>query len=189
MGEIGKDQSGSGLEFDSAAQMRSSVRYYDIPGLLLFAMLALIVILQFLTRYVLNDSLAWTEEIARFLLLGVTFFGAVSLAARGEHIAVELIFRKAPIENTKLLALSVALFSGVYYAVLAVSAIVLALQTEQMLISVAIPKALVYAFLAIAIACCSGFCIARFFRLLTSRNALIAATYRDDGRQSEIAGD
>ena len=93
------------------ATTHSEIKYYDIPALVLFAALALIVILQFVTRYVLNDSLAWTEEIARFLLLGVTFFGAISLVARGEHIAVELIFRKAHRSNAKPLAVSVAIIS------------------------------------------------------------------------------
>ena len=41
------------------------VRVYDVPVLVVFAVLFLIVALQFFTRYVLNDSLGWTEEIAQ----------------------------------------------------------------------------------------------------------------------------
>ena len=57
----------------------------------LFWSLAFIVFLQFFTRYVLNDSLAWTEEIARYGLMWVVFIGGVMVTRRNTHIAVELL--------------------------------------------------------------------------------------------------
>ena len=43
---------------------------------LLFWALAGVIFLQFFTRYILNDSLAWTEEIARYMLMALTFTGS-----------------------------------------------------------------------------------------------------------------
>ena len=45
----------------------------DWLALAIFWIMALCVFLQFFTRYVLNDSYAWTEEIATYCLIGVVF--------------------------------------------------------------------------------------------------------------------
>jgi TRAP-type C4-dicarboxylate transport system permease small subunit len=63
----------------------------DWVVMVIFWALAFIVFLQFFTRYVLNDSLAWTEEIARYGLMWVTFIGGIMVTRRKTHIAVELM--------------------------------------------------------------------------------------------------
>jgi hypothetical protein len=63
---------------------------------LLFWGLAGVVFLQFFTRYVLNDSLTWTEEIAQYLLMVITFAGSAMAARRGTHITVEFLLNKLP---------------------------------------------------------------------------------------------
>jgi len=64
--------------------------FEDWLGFAIFWAMGFIVFLQFFTRYVLNDSLAWTEEIARYLLMWVTFVGAATAFRRGTHISVEM---------------------------------------------------------------------------------------------------
>ncbi|MEA2935167.1 MAG: hypothetical protein QOD74_1813 [Variibacter sp.] len=63
----------------------------DWIAFVIFWSLAFIVFLQFFTRYILNDSLAWTEEIARYGLMWVTFIGGAVVTRKRTHIAVELI--------------------------------------------------------------------------------------------------
>jgi TRAP-type transport system small permease protein len=67
--------------------------------------LAFIVFLQFFTRYVMNDSLAWTEEIARYGLMWVVFIGGAMVTRRNSHIAVELlsnVMKPGPLRATLL---------------------------------------------------------------------------------------
>lgn len=68
----------------------------DWIAFLIFWSLAFIVFLQFFTRYVLNDSLAWTEEIARYGLIWITFVGGAMVVRKNTHIAVEVLLNFLP---------------------------------------------------------------------------------------------
>ena len=61
-----------------------------------FWVLALTVFYQFITRYVLNDSASWTEEIARYLLIAVVFVGATIGVAKNSQIQVDFFYRHMP---------------------------------------------------------------------------------------------
>jgi TRAP-type C4-dicarboxylate transport system permease small subunit len=62
-------------------------------ALALFWILGATVFYQFFTRYALNDSASWTEEIARYLLIGTVFVGASIGVTKNNHIQVDLIYR------------------------------------------------------------------------------------------------
>jgi TRAP-type C4-dicarboxylate transport system permease small subunit len=91
-----------------AKDIEVTIEYHpeDWIAFILFWSLAFIVFLQFFTRYVLNDSLAWTEEIARYGLMWVVFIGGAMVTRRNTHIAVELLANvlKPGIVRTVLLA-------------------------------------------------------------------------------------
>lgn len=64
--------------------------------LIVFWLLALDVFYQFFTRYVLDNSASWTEEIARYLLIVTTFVGGSMGVRKNTHIQVEFIYRYLP---------------------------------------------------------------------------------------------
>lgn len=68
----------------------------DWLSVALFWVLGAVVFYQFFTRYVLNDSASWTEEIARYLLIGVVFIGAAVGVRRNNHIQVDFVYRFLP---------------------------------------------------------------------------------------------
>jgi len=84
----------------------------------LFWALAGVVFLQFFTRYILNDSLAWTEEIARYLLMALTFAGSATAARRGSHIAVDFALVALPAGARRHARLLVAALTVGFFVVL-----------------------------------------------------------------------
>ena len=61
-----------------------------------FWALSSVIFLQFFTRYAMNDSASWTEEIARYLLICITFIGAAIGVRRNNHIQVDFLYRILP---------------------------------------------------------------------------------------------
>jgi TRAP-type C4-dicarboxylate transport system permease small subunit len=68
----------------------------DWVTLAVFWGMALCVFLQFFTRYVLNDSFAWTEEIAINCLVVVVFLGSVWCVRQSRHIQVDMLYHYLP---------------------------------------------------------------------------------------------
>jgi TRAP-type C4-dicarboxylate transport system permease small subunit len=57
----------------------------------LMGLLVLDVLAGVLFRYVLELPLEWNEELARFLIIAVTFIGAVVPLERGRHFQVDIV--------------------------------------------------------------------------------------------------
>lgn len=89
----------------------------DWATFVFFWALALTVFLQFFTRYVLNDSLAWTEEIARYELICVTFIGASVAVRKNTHIHVEFFYIYFPLPLARALSTLVDVIRTAFYAV------------------------------------------------------------------------
>jgi TRAP-type C4-dicarboxylate transport system permease small subunit len=88
----------------------------DWVTLAVFWFMALCVFLQFFTRYVLNNSLAWTEEIATNCLIVVVFLGSVWCVRRSRHIQVDVLYHYLPDGAARVLSTLVDLIRIVFFA-------------------------------------------------------------------------
>src|SRR5437773_10767026 len=73
-------------------------------SLAFFWVLASDVFYQFFTRYALNDSAAWTEEIARYFLIATVFVGAAMCVRKNNHIQVDFFYRVLPPRLMRVMA-------------------------------------------------------------------------------------
>lgn len=84
------------------------------------ALLVLITLGNVLTRYVTEQSFAWTEEISVFLMVVMTLAGASAAAARDRHIRIELVYEAGGAARRRLLKIVAACVSGLFFLGLAV---------------------------------------------------------------------
>ena len=88
----------------------------DWVSLGFFWLLGLCVFYQFFTRYVMNDSAAWTEEIARYLLICTVFIAIAAAARRTRHIHVDFMYRLIPAAAGRALSTLVDVMRIVFFA-------------------------------------------------------------------------
>lgn len=74
----------------------SIYRVEDWIAFVFFWALSFVIFLQFFTRYAMNDSASWTEEIARYLLICTVFIGAAIGVRKNNHIQVDFLYRIFP---------------------------------------------------------------------------------------------
>ena len=88
----------------------------DWVSLAFFWLLGLNVFYQFFTRYVMNDSAAWTEEIARYLLICTVFVSISAIVRRTRHIHVDFMYRLIPPKAGRALSTLVDVMRIVFFA-------------------------------------------------------------------------
>lgn len=67
----------------------------------LLLVMATVVFLQVVFRYVLNSPLAWPEEVARMTIVWLSFIGAYVAMREKKHVAFDLLTQRFP-PNVKL---------------------------------------------------------------------------------------
>jgi TRAP-type transport system small permease protein len=147
-----------------AATSLADIRPIDSIVFAIFWALFGVVFLQFFTRYVLNNALGWTEEIARYLLIGVCFVGSVMAVRKGTHITVEAILSYMS-EKTRHRALVLMDGVMVFFCVsMTWYAAILSQRTNQYMVSIDVPKSVIYWGVCASFAAMSVYAIIRLYQ-------------------------
>ncbi|MFV8829582.1 TRAP transporter small permease [Alkalihalobacterium sp. APHAB7] len=77
----------------------------------IFIVLIVAVFCQVLFRFVINQPLAWTEELSRYSLVWVTFLGAAHAMATKSHIGMSALVDKSPLLLRRFFIIIAALVS------------------------------------------------------------------------------
>jgi len=128
----------------------------DWVSLAFFWLLGLCVFYQFFTRYALNDSAAWTEEIARYLLICTVFIAIAAAVRRTRHIHVDFLYRLLPPKAGRAMSTLVDIVRIAFFVI----AVVLTIQmmtrmgAQQMTI-VDLPMNIIYGICGLGFAACA----------------------------------
>jgi TRAP-type C4-dicarboxylate transport system permease small subunit len=145
--------------------LRALERVETAVAVSLFVLLVVTVGLQVVTRYVFNNSFGWTEEIARYLLVGVTFLGGGIAVRRRAHLSLELWSGASP-RVQAIHARAVDLMTAAFYGWAAVLAfdISSALARQRMTV-IDVPISVLYYIV------CAGFGLMAFWALVSAARA------------------
>lgn len=150
-------------------------RFATLCVISLMGVMSVITFVVVFFRFVMHSPLAWTEEVARYMMVWVTFMGAGLAMGRGRHIGVTMVLDLLPrrlrlIADTLARCIMAAFFCAmIYYG----AKFTLSLRTQ---ISPAIGLPMIFPYIAVPIGC--------FYMLL---QILLLRRERDDGGASSRA--
>ncbi len=77
-------------------------RFEEIFLVILMIAATLLVAAQVVTRFVLKVPLPWSEEIARYMFLWLTWVGAAYATKERKHVRIDIVYEKLPEAGKKV---------------------------------------------------------------------------------------
>ncbi|OFS85616.1 C4-dicarboxylate ABC transporter [Oligella sp. HMSC05A10] len=84
---------------------------------LLLSIMTILIGAQVFMRYVLNDSLTWSEELARYCFIWATYLGVSYGVRENAHIYVEIVTNRLPISYQRYAAI-LSHFVFIFFAII-----------------------------------------------------------------------
>ena len=83
--------------------IRSLAGIYKWLLIFFTASMFVIVGINVFSRYVLNNSLGWADELARFVFIWISFLGAVIAYHEHEHVGLDLLINRIPSRKVQII--------------------------------------------------------------------------------------
>ena len=129
-------------------------RLLEIFLIVIFAVLVLDVLWQVFSRYALNRSFSWTEELARFSLIWLSILGAAYLNGKREHLSMDFLYQKFSKKTRKkvlvFIELCIFLFALIVMVIGGFNLVYTTLHLGQLSGTLRIPLGYIYAILPIS---------------------------------------
>jgi TRAP-type C4-dicarboxylate transport system permease small subunit len=87
---------------------------------LMMAVMATLVFVNVVSRYTLNVSIIWAEEVSQYLMIWIAYLGAGLALREGRHVAVEMLQDRLPAEAARRVRMAVGGLLLVFLAVVTV---------------------------------------------------------------------
>lgn len=115
--------------------------------LVLLVVMSIVIILQVFMRYVLENSLSWSEELARFCFVWLIYIGISYGVKKAKHIRVEAllaVFKRKGKYIINMIAYILFLFFAIYAVYYGFSIFSLIKETGQLAPSLGISMSIMY---------------------------------------------
>jgi len=116
-----------------------------VIGVLALAMIIASVTAGIISRYVFGSPFTWTEELATFLFIWLSFIGAGIASARKKHIVADFLIQKIPAKHANIIRIIINILVLILLVLIAVGGFILQPKTATSAsIALNIPRNLYY---------------------------------------------
>lgn len=101
-------------KLENAFKVMDKILFWIVA--LLFGVMTLVIFLQVIFRYILLAPLPWSEELARYLFIWITFLGGTLAARKGNHIGMEMLQNALPGRSKAISKFIASFLTSIFFA-------------------------------------------------------------------------